>query len=242
MFEFLKNIMKNEDSEINNKFNSVHRILKTNIKKEPNHQEDEIFFGCGCFWGAEKCFWKLPGVITTSVGYAGGEKINPTYYEVCSGLTGHSEVVRVVWDTNEIDISDLLKMFWECHDPTQKNRQGNDIGTQYRSAIYYKNEKNKKTILASKEQYQNELNKNNLGLIETEIKKIETYFFAEHYHQQYLASAGSRQYCSAAPTKVKLGAFTGSNYKLKDNIWENFNWEVDKCVLRSDNNPIKNNI
>jgi len=100
----------------------------------------------------------------------------------------------------------------------------------------------KKIILASKEQYQKELNKKNLGYIETEIKMIDTYFYAEQYHQQYLASAGSRQYCSASPTKVKLGSFTGSNYILKDNIWENFNWEVDKCVLRSDNNPIKNNI
>ena len=99
-----------------------------------------------------------------------------------------------------------------------------------------------KIILASKKQYQEELNKKNLGLIETEIKMIETYFFAEKYHQQYLASAGSRQYCSASPTKVKLRDFTGSNYKLKDFVWENFNWEVDKCVLRSDNNPIKNNI
>ena len=96
--------------------------------------------------------------------------------------------------------------------------------------------------MASKEQYQRELNKKNLGLIETEIKMIDNYFYAEQYHQQYLASAGSRQYCSASPTKVKLGNFVGSNYKLQDYIWENFNWDVDKCVLRSDNNPIKNNI
>ena len=242
MFEFLKNIMKNKESDLTNNDNYVHRILKTDIKKVPNLQEDEIIFGCGCFWGAEKCFWKLPGVVTTSVGYAGGERSNPTYYEVCSGLTGHSEVVRVIWDRREIDISDLLKMFWECHDPTQKNRQGNDIGTQYRSAIFYKNDKNKEIILASKEQYQRELNKKNLGLIETEIKMIENYFYAENYHQQYLATEGSRQYCSASPTKIKLGDFKGSNYKLGNNIWENFNWEVDKCVLRSDNNPIKNNI
>ena len=242
MFEFLKNIMNKEDSTLTNDVYSLHRILKTDIKKFPNSQEDEIIFGCGCFWGAEKCFWKLPGVVTTSVGYAGGDKSNPTYYEVCAGLTGHTEVVRVVWNKSEIDISDLLKMFWECHDPTQKNRQGNDSGTQYRSAIYYKNENNKNIILASKKQYQVELNKNNFGSIETEIKKIDDYFYAEEYHQQYLALPDSRQYCSASPTKVKLENFTGSNFKLKDYIWENFNWEVNKCVLRSDNNPIKNNI
>ena len=242
MFEFLKKIMNNKETNLKNDFNSVHRILKTDLIKDPNHKEDEIIFGCGCFWGAEKCFWKLPGVVTTSVGYAGGNKSNPTYYEVCTGLTGHSEVVRVIWNKSEIDISDLLKMFWECHNPTQKNRQGNDIGTQYRSAIYYKNENNIKIILASKEQYQKELNKKNLGFIETEIKMIDAYYYAEHYHQQYLASVGSRQYCSASPTKVKLGSFIGSNYKLKSNIWENFNWEVDKCVLRSDNNPISDNI
>ena len=126
--------------------------------------------------------------------------------------------------------------------PNTKNRQGNDIGTQYRSAIYYKNENNLEIILASKEEYQKELNKNNLGLIETEIKMIDTYYYAEKYHQQYLSSEGSRQYCSASPTKIKLGSFAGSNFKLKDTIWENFNWEVDKCVLRSDNNPIKKSI
>ena len=241
MFKFLKNIMNNE-SDLSNEINSKHRILKTDIKINPKVKEDEIIFGCGCFWGAEKCFWKLPGVVTTSVGYAGGNKSNPTYYEVCSGLTGHSEVVRVIWDKNEIDISDLLKMFWECHNPTQKDRQGNDIGTQYRSAIYYKNENNLKIILASKDQYQKELNKKNLGSIKTEIKMIDKYYFAEQYHQQYLATDGSRQYCSASPTNVRLGDFFGSNYKLKDHVWENFNWVIDKCVLRSDNNPINNNV
>ena len=191
--------MNNKKLILNDDLNSMHRILKTDFKKNPDPKEDEIIFGCGCVWGAEKCFWKLPGVVTTSVGYAGGDKNNPTQYEVCSGLTGHSEVVRVVWDKNKIDISDLLKMFWECHNPTQKNRQGNDIGTQYRSAIYYKNENNFRTILASKEQYQKELNKKNLGLIETEIKKIDTYFFAEEYHQQYLAK-NPNGYCGIGGT------------------------------------------
>ena len=130
-------------------------------------------------------FLETSGIVTTSVGYSGGKK-TIQLIEVCSGLTGHSEVVRVVWDKREIDISDLLKMFWECHDPTQKNRQGNDIGTQYRSSIYYTNGNNLKTILASKEQYQKELIKNNFGLIETEIKMVDAYFYAEQYHQQYL--------------------------------------------------------
>ena len=241
MFKFINKLMNNSNSNFHNETNQVHRILNTDIKKIPDSHEDEIIFGCGCFWGAEKCFWKLPGVITTSVGYAGGNKNNPTYYEVCSGLTGHAEVVRVLWNKKEIDISDLLKMFWECHDPTQKNRQGNDIGTQYRSSIYYKNENNKEIILSSKDEYQKELNKNNHGLIQTEIRIIESYFYAEGYHQQYLAIDGSRQYCSASPTKVKLGPFYGSNYKLNNEVWDNFNWEVDKCVLRSNNKPIKNN-
>ena len=117
MFDLFKN--KNDDKGKSDKI-FKHRILKSNIFKEPELGEDSILFGCGCFWGAEKCFWKLPGVITTSVGYSGGETINPTYNEVCSGYTGHAEVVKVVWDKKVIDISDLLKMFWECHDPTQK--------------------------------------------------------------------------------------------------------------------------
>ena len=239
MFEFLKKIMNNQESISTNKTNFFHRILNTDIKEEPKSQEDSILFGCGCFWGAEKCFWKLPGVITTSVGYAGGEKNNPTYHEVCSGITGHAEVVKVVWDVNKIDISDLLKMFWECHNPTQKNRQGNDIGTQYRSTIFYKNKNFKDIINSSKEAYQKELNDHNFGLIETEIKMIDTYYYAEEYHQQYLAVDGSRQYCSASPTKVKLNNFYGSNFKLPIEVWDNFKWEIDKCVLRSNNKPIK---
>ena len=238
MFEFFKNMMGTKKSiDIGNDY-FTHRILLSDIKKVPNSKEDEIIFGCGCFWGAEKCFWKLPGVITTSVGYAGGTKKDPTYYEVCSGLTSHAEVVRVVWNINDLDISDLLKMFWECHDPTQKNRQGNDLGTQYRSCIYFHNEKQEEIILKSKDAYQKELNKKNLNQIATEIKMVNNYYYAEEYHQQYLAVEGSRQYCSASPTRVKLGKFQGSNYKLSPKIWDCFNWDVEKCVLRSDNKPI----
>ena len=216
-----------------------HRILNTNIYKEARESEGCLIFGCGCFWGAEKCFWKLPGVITTSVGYAGGSSINPTYNDVCSGFTGHTEVVKVIWDKSIIDISDLLKMFWECHDPTQKNRQGNDSGTQYRSAIYFFSKENEQTIIRSKDFYQKTLLENKLGSIETEIKQIDTYYYAEIYHQQYLALEGSRQYCSASPTNIKLGDFKGSNYKLDPKIWENFDWTIEKCVLRSDNKQIK---
>ena len=236
MFEFLRN--KNEDDGKSDKF-FKHRILKTNIFKEPENGEDFIVFGCGCFWGAEKCFWKLPGVITTSVGYSGGKTINPTYNEVCSGYTGHTEVVKVVWDKKFIDISDLLKMFWECHDPTQKDRQGNDCGTQYRSAIYFNNISQQEIIINSQKAYQKALEINNFGIIETEIKKLGKYFYAEDYHQQYLASYGSRQYCSASPTKINLKDFENCNYILKEEIWDNFNWEVDKCVLISTNDPIK---
>ena len=230
-------IFKKKEIENNNKF-FKHRVLKTNIYKEPENSEDFILFGCGCFWGAEKCFWKLPGVITTSVGYSGGKTEYPTYNEVCSGNTGHSEVVKVVWDKNVIDISDLLKMFWECHDPTQKDRQGNDYGSQYRSAIYFNSKSQLETIINSQKAYQKALEKNNFGKIETEIKEINKYFYAEDYHQQYLASLGSRQYCSASPTKVILKNFDKCNYKLENQIWENFNWDVDKCVLTSTNDPI----
>tara|TARA_B100000212_G_scaffold159786_1_gene120096 strand:+ start:250 stop:960 length:711 start_codon:yes stop_codon:yes gene_type:complete len=235
MFEIFKN--KNDDKNKSYK-HFKHRILKTDIFKEPEKGEESIVFGCGCFWGAEKCFWKLPGVITTSVGYSGGKTTNPTYNDVCSGYTGHAEVVKVVWDKKIIDISDLLKMFWECHDPTQINRQGNDCGTQYRSAIYFYNNEQEEIITKSQKAYQKALEKNNFGKIETEIKKINTFFYAEEYHQQYLASFGSRQYCSASPTKIKLKEFENCNYKLKEEIWENFNWEVDKCVLISNNDPI----
>ena len=173
MFEIFKN---NNEVKRNSDKIFKHRILKTNIFKEPEQGEDTILFGCGCFWGAEKCFWKLPGVITTSVGYSGGKINNPTYNEVCSGYTGHAEVVKVVWDKKLIDISDLLKMFWECHDPTQRNRQGNDYGTQYRSAIYFNNIDQKELIINSQKAYQKALEKNNFGIIETEIKKVNKYF------------------------------------------------------------------
>ena len=216
-----------------------HEILKTDIYKTLEKEEEEIFFACGCFWGAEKGFWKLPGVITTAVGYAGGQSINPSYRQVCSGRTGHTEVVKVVWDRKTIDVSDLLKMFWECHDPTQGNRQGNDVGTQYRSAIYVTNDDQMQLALSSKLMYEENLAQKGFNKITTEIKGNKTFFYAEDYHQQYLAKPGSRPYCSAMPTCTSLGEFTGSRYKLKKDIWAHFNWEEHHCVLRSNNEPLK---
>jgi peptide-methionine (S)-S-oxide reductase len=144
-------------------------------------------FAAGCFWGVEKTFWKAPGVISTSVGYAGGFTPNPTYEEVCSGKTGHAEVVRVVFDPAQVSYEELLKHFWEEHDPTQGMRQGNDTGTQYRSAIYTYGADQKRAAEASREAYQRELAKAGYGQITTDIVDAPEFYFAEDYHQQYLA-------------------------------------------------------
>ena len=216
----------------------LHTILNKDITAELKDNEQEILFGCGCFWGAEKGFWRLPGVITTAVGYAGGEKEGPNYREVCTGLTGHTEVVRVIWNKNEIDISDLLKLFWECHDPTQGNRQGNDSGSQYRSAIYTTNKNQLVKAIESKKSYQKELQHYGFGEITTEIANNIKFYFAEDYHQQYLAKPGSRPYCSAMPTKVKFVDFKGSNFKLNEKIWSHYNWDISHCILRGENTPI----
>lgn len=147
----------------------------------------EAVFGLGCFWGAERKFWQLPGVYSTSVGYAGGITPNPTYEEVCSGLTGHTEVVKVVFDPTKISYDDLLKAFWESHDPTQGMRQGNDVGTQYRSAIYVTDDEQREAAEHSRDVYQKRLGAAGKGKITTEILPAPEYFYAEDYHQQYLA-------------------------------------------------------
>ena len=144
-----------------------HVVLGTALKAPLSTSQQEALFGCGCFWGAEKGFWRLPGVITTAVGYAGGYTPNPSYEEVCSGRTGHTEVVRVVWDVNAIDFSDLLKLFWECHNPTQGMAQGNDTGTQYRSSIYVNEPKLLAVAKASSDRYQQLLNGSGKGAITT---------------------------------------------------------------------------
>ena len=158
-------------------------------------------FGLGCFWGAERKFWQKEGVVSTVVGYAGGHTPNPTYEEVCSGLTGHSEVVLVVYDQDKVSYQELLKMFWELHNPTQGMRQGNDIGSQYHSVIYATTPEQLAAAKASAEAYQQELSKAGLGEITTEIEEAPTVYFAEAYHQQYLAK-NPQGYCGIRGTGV----------------------------------------
>jgi peptide-methionine (S)-S-oxide reductase len=216
-----------------------HAVLGSALKAPLSTSQQEALFGCGCFWGAEKGFWRLPGVISTAVGYAGGFTPNPTYDEVCSGRTGHTEVVRVVWDINAIDFSDLLKLFWECHNPTQGMAQGNDSGTQYRSSIYVNEAKLLQQALASKDRYQSLLDAAGRPAITTEIAENKAFFFAEDYHQQYLARPGSRPYCSAQPQGVLLDdQWAGCDYKLPKAVWSHYDWSISHCVLRGDNSPI----
>ena len=162
---------------------------------------EQAVFAMGCFWGVEKIFWQTPGVFTTAVGYAGGATPNPDYREVCSGLTGHTEVVLVVFDPAKISYEELLTLFWEGHDPTQGMRQGNDAGTQYRSAIYTYSNEQASVALSSQAAYQNELNAAGYGKITTEIAPIEDFFYAEDYHQQYLAK-NPGGYCGIGGTGV----------------------------------------
>lgn len=161
----------------------------------------QAMFGLGCFWGAERKFWVVDGVFTTSVGYAGGFTPNPSYQEVCSGMTGHNEVVHVVFDPLKVDYLDLLQIFWESHDPTQGMRQGNDIGTQYRSGIYTYSDEQYEAALESKKHYQQQLNSAGKGSITTEIIKAPDYYYAEEYHQQYLAK-NPNGYCGLGGTGV----------------------------------------
>lgn len=163
----------------------------------------QAVFALGCFWGAERRFWQQPGVWSSAVGYAGGHTPNPTYEEVCSGLTGHTEVVLVVFDPQQTSYEQLLKVFWEAHNPTQGMRQGNDIGTQYRSAIYCMDDAQLQAALASQAQFQLELEKAGFGAITTEIAAAPTFYYAEAYHQQYLAK-NPGGYCGLGGTGVCL--------------------------------------
>ena len=162
---------------------------------------EQALFGLGCFWGAERKFWKTPGVVSTSVGYAGGFTPNPTYEEVCSGRTGHAEVVRVVFDPKSVAYEELLRVFWESHDPTQGMRQGNDAGTQYRSAIYTYGEEQPRQAQASRDGYQRVLTAAGHGAITTEIREAPEFYYAEDYHQQYLGK-NPGGYCGLGGTGV----------------------------------------
>jgi peptide-methionine (S)-S-oxide reductase len=173
----------------------------------PDGYETAIF-GLGCFWGAERVFWKLPGVHVTAVGYAGGLTPNPTYREVCTGMTGHNEVVLVVYDPKAVTYETLLKAFFEAHDPTQGMRQGNDVGTQYRSGIYVADENQRKAAVAAKAMYERALAAKGYGTVTTEIVDRPPFFFAEDYHQQYLAK-NPNGYCGLGGTGVSCPVGVG---------------------------------
>ncbi len=177
-----------------------HVVLGTSMESFPEGSRLAMF-GMGCFWGVERKFWKVPGVISTQVGYAAGLTPNPTYREVCSGMTGHNEVVRVVYDPKLVSYEDLLKVFWENHDPTQGMRQGNDVGTQYRSGIYTYDAQQRTAAEASKAAYQAKLQEAGYGAITTEIEDAPAFYFAEDYHQQYLAK-NPDGYCGVGGTGV----------------------------------------
>ncbi len=180
---------------------TTHDVLGTPIKPPfPEHLETAVV-GMGCFWGAERVFWQTPGVYTTAVGYAGGYTPNPTYEETCSGRTGHTEAVLVVFDPAQITYEEILKRFWEGHDPTQGMRQGNDVGTQYRSAVYTTSPEQAATVQASKAAFQERLSEQGYGPISTEIAELGEFYYAEGYHQQYLSKVPNG-YCGLGGTGV----------------------------------------
>ncbi|MCU1587139.1 MAG: peptide methionine sulfoxide reductase [Frankiales bacterium] len=178
-----------------------HTVLGNSLAGPFPEGLEVAYFGLGCFWGAERVFWQAPGVWSTAVGYAGGHTANPTYEQTCSGKTGHTEAVQVVFDPKIIPYDALLKLFWENHDPTQGMRQGNDIGTQYRSAIYATTDAQLAIALTSREMFQDALNKAGKGTISTEILKAGPFYFAEEYHQQYL-DKNPNGYCGLGGTGV----------------------------------------
>jgi peptide-methionine (S)-S-oxide reductase len=178
-----------------------HEVLGTPLKGPFPEGVDTAIFGMGCFWGAERIFWEAPDVYTTAVGYAGGFTPNPTYEEVCSGRTGHTEAVLVAFTVEQASFEDMLKLFWEGHDPTQGMRQGNDAGTQYRSALYWHGESQRASAEASRETYQARLKEQGYGEITTEVAQAGPFYYAEDYHQQYLAK-NPNGYCGLGGTGV----------------------------------------
>ena len=193
--------LKGREEEI--EIPTEHFVKGTPLKAPFPEGLEQAIFGMGCFWGVERRFWELEGVYTTAVGYSGGYTKNPTYREVCTGMTGHNEVVLVVYDPAKLTYENLLTTFWEDHDPTQGMQQGNDVGTQYRSGIYFLNNSEEDVILQTKSQYQSQLDSNGLGKITTEVNNAGPFYYAEHYHQQYLAK-NPDGYCALAGTGVKI--------------------------------------
>ena len=179
----------------------LHEVLGRPLLPPFPEGVDYLLVGMGCFWGAERIFWQTPGVWTTSVGYAGGHTRNPTYREVCSGKTGHAEVVLVAYETDKLSAADVLRIFWEGHDPTQGMRQGNDAGTQYRSGIYTCSDAQQRAAIASRDAYQQRLRTAGFGEITTEIQPAPAFYYAEEYHQQYLAK-NPGGYCGLGGTGV----------------------------------------
>ncbi len=179
----------------------LHYVTGARIKPPYPEGSETALFGLGCFWGAERIFWKTPGVLATAVGYAAGHTPNPTYQEVCSGRTGHNEVVLVVYDPNAVSYAELLKAFWEAHDPTQGMRQGNDVGTQYRSGVYVMSEHQRALAEASKRDYGKALKSAGRGPITTEVLDAPEFYYAEDYHQQYLAK-NPNGYCGLGGSGV----------------------------------------
>jgi len=186
-------------------FSNSHTVLKTNLLEPFPETLQKAMFGLGCFWGAERKFWQLDGVYSTAVGYAAGITPNPTYQEVCSGMTGHNEVVLVVYDPKLVSYETLLKTFWESHNPTQGMRQGNDRGTQYRSGIYCYTEDQLSLAEASRQKYQSAISTQGLGSITTEILDAPAFYYAEGYHQQYLAK-NPNGYCGLGGLNISYEA------------------------------------
>lgn len=207
MFEFVKKAtMPGRDDALEGRDVAIPTAEMHFVKDRPlagpyPEGTDLALFGMGCFWGVERMFWTMPGVWVTAAGYAGGITPNPTYHEVCSGRTGHAEVVRVVFDPARVGYSDLLRRFWEGHDPTQGMRQGNDVGTQYRSGLYFHNEAQENAARESLAAYQERLTAAQYGQISTEIVAAPEFYFAEDYHQQYLAK-NPGGYCGVSGTGV----------------------------------------
>lgn len=234
----------------------THYVLKNPMRGPWPEGFQVCVFANGCFWGSEKGIWRLPGegIYSTAVGYAGGYTPNPTYEEACSGLTGHTEAVQVVFDPSKISLVDIIRWFWEAHDPTQGNAQGNDVGTQYRSGLYYFDDEQRQIYEASKAAYEKALLSagKGRGAITTEIRAAsdfpnsEVFFYGEDYHQQYLAKPRARPYCSAQPQVVSLPPFEEwcppdlkekFMPKLGEEFWKQYG-PTPHCVINSPDAPI----